>query len=225
MPLLLALALQAPAYALELTTDRPTVSGSSVTFTISGADPGEQVFLAIGKTGTTCPAAIAPSCVEMRRPTILHRYTAAGGDEQVVVNIPSTAGDGVVQAAARSGVSQALSYGPSNSPAILFTGVLASCSVDQVDLDAEYITPANDVTATAYRDGSYVQGHAMNVLPSVPGAVFFYAAADQIPASDCSQLTWVFEASNADSYNCVVQGPEEDALVASGELPPSCRTW
>lgn len=98
-----------------LTLSAPTmVAGGRATFDVSGAVPGEPVYLLLGRGGVgagPCHPAIG-GCIDLLTPVYLvgTRVAGAGGNARFNVNVPLAAGGASVhvQAAARSATSRPL---------------------------------------------------------------------------------------------------------------------
>jgi len=221
----LALA-QQPALTLE--SDAELTGGSTVTLTIDGVASGQRVFLVAGDAGTSCPPQTA-ACLSVISPTVVARRQGQGGPVEVTLTVPQGVTVERVQAATATAVSNHLEVGVSTGGGtanLAFSGVLATCpATDEADLLVEYVGEADSMIATAYLHGVAVASQELDLLEGLPGAVFLWAEANGVPASDCSQLTWVYEAFSATEEACIAQGDEEQDLIDDGVIGAHCFAW
>lgn len=205
------------AQDLTLEVDGVRAEGEAVTFTVGGADPGQDVYLLAGRGGSSCPAQTV-DCLDIANPRVYQRLVAdASGVASVSVVVPAFLEGKVVQAATRDAISDSAEMMQvviiTGTPDLTFTGIVPACDTDQADLMVEYIGEAQGMVATGYVAGAPVVSHSMDLLPGATGAVFLWAEAIGVEAPSCDDITWVYEGESFGEVVCAVQGPDRDTVL------------
>lgn len=111
-PLAAALAAVPGTNGMTLTADGAGTPGNTVTFTITGAAPGERVYLALGtaeQVGALCPPVLGGGCVDLENARLIRTVDADGsGVATLTTTAPSLivpGGSSVFQAVSASATS------------------------------------------------------------------------------------------------------------------------
>lgn len=215
---------------MTIETEGDLTPGSTLTVTVAGVVPGERLYLTTSEqVGSSCPEVVAPSCLDLDSPRVISQGRPRGDTVVIEVTVPELLTTRYLQAVSASGVSQVLTLEPQidvtleeGTPTLNVTGAAVTCAADAADLIVEFIGGEADVYAVGFLDGVEVSSSELTLDEPLPGAVFFYAAASSVEATNCDEVTWVFEVDNGGDIVCGVKGIDSQAMVDAGQVPATC---
>jgi len=215
---------------MTIETEGDLTPGSTLTVTVSGVVPGERLYLTTSaQLGSSCPGVVAPYCLDLDSPRVISQGRPQGDTVVVDVTVPEFLTTRYLQAVSTSGVSEVLTLEPQldvtleeGTPTLNVTGAAVTCAADAADLIVEFIGGEADVYAVGFLEGVEISSSELTLDEPLPGAVFFYAAANSVAATNCEEVTWVFEIDNGGDIVCGVKGIDSQALVDDGQVPSTC---
>ncbi len=193
-----------PRDSLQLTLTGAPAAGQSFGWTVTGADPGEIVYLIVANGGSVpnlgaCPAFLGGNCMDMRPGALGYTAAAYGpadaaGTWTLSAPFPAAVAPGIYQA-------QAVSTGPNaNESGVEDFEVAGSCVVDPYepnnsDADATPLAPA-------FSDGYLCAGEEDWFTYDVPGNGYVEVTISYDPSDgDLDAALYAPDGQNLDNSN------------------------